>query len=46
MYNDVTIVLKYYHTYSLYLHGGHPQISLSLMRIHSEIRLKNIAYKY
>jgi hypothetical protein len=29
-------------SYSLYLHGGHPQISSSLMRIHSEIRLQNI----
>jgi hypothetical protein len=31
-------------SHSFYLHGGHPQISTSLMRIHSEIRLQNIAY--
>ena len=31
-------------SHSLYLHGGHPQISTSLMRIHSEIWLQNIAY--
>ena len=41
---NIYIYIYIYISHSLYLHGGHPQISTSLMRIHSEIRLQNIAY--